>query len=125
MDKFTLEFGFNDYPFRLLYATPNSIIIEEEDLDYAVHKSLTNNIEEVIQYIIEHYKVIDTKNRTWNWFQLGDDGLFKLIFKVRYEGTHAETGRGNWTVFGMQWKYIGKDLTAFNVLFGNKGDSYE
>lgn len=123
MDDFTLEFGYDDYPFRLSYAAPNNVIIKEENLDYAIHKSLTNNMEEVIKFILEEYKVIDNVNREWNWFQVGDDGLFRLMFTSKFHGTLTRTNRDHWTITNLQWKYISKDLTAFNVLFGPKGNN--
>lgn len=105
---------FNNYPFCLALVGNKYLIKEYPNLDFTKHKSLTNNIEEVLEHILLGlgFGTHTTKDK-YKFYQWCDDGLFELLFKSK---THFRP----YTVMGVQWVQVSKDTRYFDLLYGDK-----
>jgi hypothetical protein len=103
----------DNYPFyawRSNKGRGNIIIITEHpNLDTTKRKSLTNNIEEVLEHFIR-VLVFSDEIANIKWYQwVRNEGLFELSFKY--------SPARDYEVGDVTWKFIGDNLETFEVLY--------
>ena len=90
------------YPFSIVKLEDKIVLREIEYLDYTRFKSLTNNIEHVLEWVSS---IISKK---YTFYQVDGDGLFEL--KFNRNGTLVEN---------VKWELVSKDAEIFNILYSN------
>lgn len=105
----------SNYPFRIARFADKFIITETDLYDKKDLKSLTNNIEEIIEHIILGCDQAEAKRI--EIYQYGDDGIFKLDWYLKRKITRDMPP---WEVCDVKWIFVSKDIAAFEVLYANK-----
>lgn len=119
MIKWTKVLTKNNYPF-LAYRTGKGygkeIILSEYISEYSTQltKSLTNNMEEVINHIVLGESFGGTDYTNIRFYQWGNDGLYEVI---PYWVRKITRDMPPFKLDSIDWKFISKDLTAFELLY--------
>lgn len=94
-----------NYPYLLAIINKDMYVIKEFDgINYKFMKSLTNNMEEVLEDIFRKLNIVEIRNA--NIYQYDDDGLFKLTYNYNLM-----------QISNIKWEYISNDITAFKLLY--------
>jgi len=102
----------DNYPFEIA-RIGDKFIVKESIYMKATHKSLTNNIEQIIEHII--LGTSKEEHKTMQLFQYGDDGLFEVTWYLTRKITRDMPP---FEVVDVKWTFVSKDLAAFEVLYG-------
>lgn len=118
--KFSTAYTFNNYKFYCAVLDSNKyMLMQHEDIFHNKQKSLTNNIEEVLDHIICGIS-IGSSYKHYEFFQISNDGIFKLRFDV--SGASLNKNKYSRNSFNIKWQFITKNIKNFNILYGNTNE---
>ena len=108
MVKWTEVYTAKNYPFLANRLNDNAYIIMQSSVLSKYDKTLTNNIEEVLEHILLPEWAFDRGNKP-KIYQYDKDG----IFEVMYELDMSDGG-----VMRVRWHFISKDIKGLLILYG-------
>lgn len=116
--KFHRVSTYSNYRFYCALCDSNKyILLEDHEIDYTKQKSLTNNIEEVLAHIVSG---LFGKHNEYEFYQLGEDGIFKLDFNTK--GRITRDGPYGKAITNVEWTFITKNIRNFITLYGDSSE---